>query len=86
MSDPGENLENKSSPLQGVSVAPSPFNAVKLELAVIIVIGLLVWVAVDSITTSDAAQIVILLVFGLLGACWLIVRTYMVVRRLENPK
>jgi len=86
MTDPGDNIKNKNSPLQGLSVAPSPFNAVKLELAVIIIIGLLVWIAVDSITTSDAAQIVILLLFGVLGAAWLIFRTYRVVRRLENSK
>ncbi|WP_455365811.1 hypothetical protein [Kaarinaea lacus] len=80
MSDP----ENKNDHPQGLSVAPSPFNAVKLELAVILVVGLLLWIAVDSITNSDAAQIVILLVFGIFGAAWLVLRTHLVVRRLHK--
>ncbi|WP_455222549.1 hypothetical protein [Kaarinaea lacus] len=80
MTDP----ENKSSKPQGLSVAPSPFNAVKLELAVIIIVGLLLWIAVDSITNNHAAQIVILLIFGLLGAAWLIFRTHLLLRRLQK--
>jgi len=78
--------ENKGNHRQGLSVAPSPFNAVKLELAVILIVGLLLWIAVDSITNSDVAQIVILLVFGVLGAAWLILRTHILLRRLQNQK
>ena len=78
--------ENKSSRHQGLSVAPSPFNAVKLELAVILIVGLLLWIAVDSITNSDVTQIVILLVFGVFGASWLILRTHILLRRLQNQK
>ncbi|WP_455202742.1 hypothetical protein [Kaarinaea lacus] len=60
---------------KGLSVAPSPFNAVKLELAIILIAGILLWAVVDSITPSDSAQIGILMIFGLLGAIWLIIRT-----------
>lgn len=60
---------------KGLSVAPSPFNAVKLELAIILIVGLLLWTVVDSITSSDSAQIGILMIFGLFGAAWLIIRT-----------
>ncbi len=76
--------ENKSNHQQGLSVAPSPFNAVKLELAVILIVGLLLWIAVDSITNSDVTQIVILLVFGVFGAAWLILRTHILLRRIQN--
>lgn len=76
--------ENNRRQPQGLSVAPSPFNAVKLELAVIIIVGLLLWIAVDSITTSHVTQIVILLVFGVLSAAWLIFRTHLLLRRLEK--
>ncbi|WP_455206719.1 hypothetical protein [Kaarinaea lacus] len=66
---------------KGLHVAPSPFNAIKLELAVIMIVGFMLWISVDSITNSEAAQIVILMVFGVLSAGWLIARTHYVLRR-----
>lgn len=60
---------------QGFRVAPSPFNAVKLELAIILIAGFLLWAVVDSITASDSAQIGILTAYGLVGATWLVIRT-----------
>ena len=71
-------------PSHGLQVAPSPFNAVKLELAVIMLVGLLLWIVVDSITHNDAAQIVILMSFGVLGAAWLLIRTHVVSQRIEK--
>jgi len=60
---------------QGLYVAASPFNAVKLELAIILIAGLLLWAVVDSITPSETTQVGILMMFGLLGAAWLVIRT-----------
>ncbi|MEJ2181330.1 MAG: hypothetical protein P8Y28_13080 [Gammaproteobacteria bacterium] len=69
---------------QGLSVAPSPFNAVKLELAIILVAGILLWAVVDSITPSESAQIGILMLFGFLGAGWLVIRTRYLSRRISK--
>ncbi|MCI0508326.1 MAG: hypothetical protein L0Z73_19815 [Gammaproteobacteria bacterium] len=80
MKSPDKKKDNR-----GLYVAPSPFNAVKLELAVIMIVGLLLWIAVDSITINAAAQIVILMSFGVLGAFWLVIRTrYLLQRTLKK--
>jgi dipeptide/tripeptide permease len=87
MNDPDNNnnsTHTNSNHARGLSVSPSPFNAVKLELAVVIIAGLLLWIAVDSITNSDAAQIVILLAFGVVSAGWLVLRTHLLLRRNEK--
>jgi len=69
---------------QGFRVAPSPFNAVKLELAIILIAGLLLWAVVDSITPSESTQIGILMIFGLLGAAWLVIRTRYLAQRITK--
>ena len=69
---------------KGLRVAPSPFNAVKLELAIILIAGLLLWAVVDSITPSDSAQIGILMIFGVFGAAWLIIRTRYLSQRIAK--
>ena len=76
--------DSNQSDKQGLRVAPSPFNAVKLELAIILIAGLLLWAVVDSITTSDSAQIGILMVFGFAGAAWLIMRTRYLAQQIEK--
>lgn len=82
MNSPDNNSNHaNSNHNRGLSVAPSPFNAVKLELAVVIIAGLLLWIVVDSITNSDAAQIVILLIFSIVSAGWLVLRTHLLIRR-----
>ena len=66
---------------QGFKVAPSPFNAVKLELAIIVVAAVLLWAMVDFITKDDSAQLIILLLFGISSALWLVFRTRQLFRR-----
>ncbi|MGD8639296.1 MAG: hypothetical protein PVF34_06080 [Gammaproteobacteria bacterium] len=69
------------NPKSGFQVGPSPLNAVKLELAIIIVIGLVFWIALDSITSNDVAQIGLLFLFGIVSAAWLVLRTRHLARR-----
>ena len=66
----------------GLQVVGSPFNAVKLELAVIVVVGLMLWIVVDSITGNDIAQIGILFGFGVVAAIWLVLRTRYLAQRI----
>lgn len=65
---------------QAFQVAPSPFNAVKLELVIILLFGFLLWAVMDSITNNDVTQIAVLFLFSAIGAGWLVVR----VRRLAQ--
>lgn len=76
--------ESEDNRKPGLQVAASPFNTVKLELAVIIVLGLVFWLAVDFITSNDIAQIGLLLGFGLIAAAWLVIRTRYLARRVSK--
>lgn len=76
--------ESEDNHKPGLKVAASPFNAVKLELAVIIVLGLVFWLAVDFITSNDVAQIELLLGFGVVAAAWLVVRTRYLARHVSK--
>ncbi|NOZ54467.1 MAG: hypothetical protein GXP08_15265 [Gammaproteobacteria bacterium] len=70
---PPTNTRQKAD--SGFGVAASPFNGVKLELAIILILGVSFWLVLDSITNNDIAQIGLLLLFGVIGAGRLVVRT-----------
>ena len=72
-----------SSTTKGFGVAASPFNGVKIELGVVLILGLVLWLAADSITASIATQLLLLVSYGLISASWLIIRTRHVLHRLE---
>ncbi len=69
--------------VRGFAVSASPFNGVKLELGIALVLGALLWLGAESITASTEAQLLILLGFGLLSTLWLVARTRAVLRRYE---
>ncbi len=76
---PQEN--DRPSAGKGFGVAASPLNRVKLELGIILFVGLLLWLAVDSITAEVANQLLILAAFGGGGALWLVFRTRRTLRQ-----
>ena len=55
-------------------MAASPFNSVKLELAIIIVLVILLWVILEAATGSILVHISALLLFSSVAAIWLIFR------------
>lgn len=55
-------------------VAPSPLNEVKLELVIILLLGFVLWIVMDSITNSDLTQISVLFLFSAIGALWVVLR------------
>lgn len=55
-------------------VAASPFNAIKLELVIVLIVGFLLWMVLNSITESDLTHIVVLFVYSVSGAIWLSLR------------
>lgn len=66
---------------KGFGVEASPFNGVKLQLGIILVLGLLLWLAADSITADADAQLGLLVGYGILGMLYLIYRTRQVLRQ-----
>ncbi len=67
-------------------VAASPLNGVKLELGIILFVGLLLWLAVDSITVNLANQLLILALFGGVSALWLVLRTRRTLKQLDKTR
>ena len=62
------------------AVAPSPFNAVKLGLGVIIIVGVLMVLVTGKLAASPAMQILLLSSYGVIAAVWLMFKTRQVVR------
>lgn len=56
------------------TVAASPFNAVKLELVIVLIVGFVLWLVMHSITDNDLTHILILFLYSASGALWLSVR------------
>jgi hypothetical protein len=79
-----QSMVETDSTTGGFGVAASPFNKVKFELGVILCVGILLWLAVDSITAHVATQLLILLAYGLGGMIWLMVRTRKIVQALQE--
>ena len=78
-----QNKPPATQPTKGFGVAASPFNQVKIELAIALILGIILWLAAESITASIATQLLLLVSYGLISASWLIVRTRHVLHRLE---
>lgn len=70
----------------GMRVAPSPLNAVKLELGVILVVGALLVLIQGRLTDNLVTQLLVLVSYGGLGASWLIVRAHRILRRITGEQ
>ena len=65
----------------GWAVAPSPFNAVKLELGVALLIGLLLLLVSGRLPGGAAGQLLILLGYGTAASLWIVWRVRRTLRR-----
>ena len=63
-----------------MTIDPSPFNAVKLSLGVVIAVGVLLILATSRLTTSTLTQLLLLSTYGGIAAFWLVRRTRRVLR------
>ena len=79
--NPQEIELHASKKVHNFSVAPSPFNAVKLELGIVIVIGVLLLIGVDSITDDTFIQIALMFIAGASAMVWIIWRTSKILKR-----
>ena len=66
---------------KGMTVAPSPLNEVKLDLAIILVVGGLLLLVQGRLLDSLLAQLLVLASYGLLGMLWIVIRTRKVLQR-----
>ena len=68
------------------TVAPSPFNRIKFELGVILLIGLLLLLVTGRVVGSVKLQLALLAAYGLVGTAWLLIRTYRILVRQQSRR
>lgn len=69
----------------GLIVKPSPFNEIKLELGIVLLISLVVLLLVEGFVSDLSAQLAILFGTGLSGMAWLIYRVKRLAASIEPP-
>lgn len=71
---------------KGLAVAPSPFNEVKLDLGVILSVGVVLLLAQGRVLDSLPLQLLLLTSYGLLGMIWMVVRTRRIMARIARER
>ena len=69
---------------KGMTVAPSPFNEVKLDLGIILAVGGLLLLVQGRLLDSLLLQLLILVSYGVIGLIWMVVRTRQVMAKLTD--
>lgn len=70
----------------GFSVTPSPFNTVKPDLGVIVLLGFLLSLMRERITQDLRLQFLLLIGHGIMGAAWIVVRARRIVASLTSGR
>ncbi len=71
---------------KGMTVAPSPLNEVKLDLAIILVVGGLLLLVQGRLLDSLLAQLLVLASYGMLGMLWIVIRARNVLQRVARDR
>jgi hypothetical protein len=72
---------------RGFTVAASPFNGVKLDLALIVIVGMVVWLIHDRVIENGFGQLLFLAGYGLCAMIWIVLKTRRIARSgLTNGK
>lgn len=79
--DSGNKDASLTRPRKHFTVSASPLNAVKLDLAIILLAAVIVLVVVSYVVSSYTLQLLYLLGFGLLAMLWLIIRARRVLQQ-----
>ena len=69
---------------KGMTVAPSPFNEVKLDLGIILAVGGLLLLVQGRVLDSLLLQLLALVCYGGIGLIWIIVRTRQIMAKLTD--
>lgn len=64
------------------TVAASPFNGVKFDLALLVIVGVVVWLIHDRLIDNGLGQMLFLAGYGLSAMIWLVAKT----RRIEQEQ
>ncbi len=65
-------------------VAPSPLNEIKLDLGVILAVGLVLLLVQGRVLDNLLLQLLLLLSYGVLGMTWIIIRTRRVIAKITR--
>ena len=71
---------------KGLTVAPSPLNEVKLDLGIILAIGVLLLLVQGRALESLSLQLLLLLSYGLLGMLWIVIRVHRVMAQFDRER
>lgn len=71
---------------KGMTVAPSPLNEVKLDLAIILVVGGLLLLVQGRLLDGLLAQLLVLASYGVLGMLWIVIRARGVLQRVARDR
>ncbi len=63
------------------AVSASPFNGVKLELSLVLVIGLILWLALERLFPHRVEAFFMLVGYSLLAAGWIILRVRKILKQ-----
>ena len=69
---------------KGMTVAPSPFNEVKLDLGIILAVGCLLLLVQGRLLDSLLLQLLALVSYCWFGLIWFIVRTRQIMAKLTD--
>ncbi|MGB5065491.1 MAG: hypothetical protein WBQ37_17305 [Candidatus Competibacter sp.] len=71
---------------KGLTVAPSPLNEVKLDLGIILAVGVLLLLVQGRALESLSLQLLLLLSYGLLGMVWIVIRVRWVMAQFNRKR
>lgn len=71
---------------KGLAVAPSPLNEVKLDLGIILAVGVLLLLMQGRALESLSLQLLLLLSYGLLGMVWIVIRARRVMAQFNRTR
>jgi len=71
---------------KGLTVAPSPLNEVKLDMGIILAVGVLLLLVQGRAVDGLPLQFLLLLSYGLLGMTWIVIRVRRVIAKIERER
>lgn len=66
------------------TVKASPFNAIKLDLALILIVGIVVLVTHERLVEHQLGQLLIVAGYGVAAMLWIVVKTRRVLRNIDQ--
>lgn len=71
---------------KGFTVSASPFNAVKLDLVVVLIVGVVLVLLLERLFNTPLWQFALIAGYGLVAALWLLIRVKGIERQLARQQ